>query len=119
MKKNLTASLLLIAILAMILIGSYSRANAGQYDIIYLIRTGTGTGNVSTYYPGTSGTWQAIGTTATNGFLQTTGTGIAVNASPVITGTANIPGLSPGTLGISASGTLVIYGTNNAWRNVP
>ena len=42
-------------------------------------------------YIGISGSWQTIATTSTNGFLQTTGTGLAVNPSPIITGTANIP----------------------------
>jgi hypothetical protein len=67
-------------------------------------------------YLGTSGTWQTLATTSTNGFLQTTGSGLAVNLSPVITGTANLPSPLTGQLGTSATGQLLIW-TGSNWAH--
>ena len=122
MKNKLTALLLLIAALAMLILGSYSPATAGQYDVAYPIRA-SGTGAMSLPYTGSNSAWATIPTTSTNGVVQTTGTGLVVNATPIIAGTAAIAPAgqtpAPGQLGWSGSGTLLVYGTNNAWRAVP
>jgi hypothetical protein len=90
----------------------WAQARAGQYDIAYPIRI-SGTGPLLLPYIGASGSWQTLATTGANGFLQTTGTGLAVTPSPVITGTVNIPSPAPGQLGTSATGQLLIWtGTN-------
>jgi hypothetical protein len=118
LRFTILAALALVALI--IAAGSFSfRAWAqSQYDVAYPIRS-SGTGALMLPYVGASGTYGLIHTTATNGFVQTTGSGLIVTPSPVITGTASIPSPSPGTLGLSASGTLMIFGTNNAWRNAP
>jgi hypothetical protein len=119
MNTKLTIIAALGAFALVIIAGSMPSSALAQspYDVAYPIRSGTGM--LTLPYVGTSGTYGVIHTTATNGFVQTSGSGLTVNASPVITGTANIPSPSAGTLGISASGTLMIFGTNSAWRNVP
>jgi hypothetical protein len=113
MKHKIIASILLIALVAVLIIGSYGKARAGQYDVTYAIRL-SGTGPLLMPYLGISGSWQTVATTATNGVLQTTGTGLAVNPSPIITGTANIPSPLPGQLGTSATGQLLIW-TGTSW----
>jgi hypothetical protein len=116
MKHKLTQfGLIVLAMaLAAIVLGScFQPAQAGQYDVTYPIRV-SGTGSLLMPYIGISGSWQTIATTSTNGFLQTTGTGLAVNPSPIITGTANIPSPSPGQLGTSATGQLLIW-TGSSW----
>jgi hypothetical protein len=122
MKNKLTASLLLIVAIAALIIGSYRPAIAGQYDVAYPIRS-SGTGSMSLPYTGSNSQWQTIPAASANGAVQTTGSGLVVNATPIIAGTAAIATAGatpvPGQLGISSSGTLVIYGTNSAWRNVP
>src|ERR1700735_1678306 len=80
---------ILIALAAVLIAGSFVRAIAGQYDVAYPIRL-SGTGPLLLHYLGTSGTWETVATTATNGVVQTTGTGLAVNATPVISSTAAI-----------------------------
>jgi hypothetical protein len=112
MKNKIALSILLIALLAVLIIGSFGQARAGQYDVTYAIRI-SGTGPLLMPYLGTSGSWQTVATTATNGVLQTTGSGLTVNPSPIITGTVNIPSPVPGQLGTSATGQLLIWtGTN-------
>jgi hypothetical protein len=113
MKKKIIASILLIALVAVLINGSFGQARAGQYDVTYAIRL-SGTGPLLMPYLGTSGSWQTVATTSMNGILQTTGTGLTVNASPVITGTANIPSPVPGQLGTSATGQLLIW-TGTSW----
>lgn len=114
----------IIVALAAIIIGSYLPATrAAQYDVAYPIRI-SGTGALSLPYLGTTGTWNALAVTDTNGVVQTTGSGLTVNPSPVISGTAAIAAVSgtniaAGTLGFSSSNTLVIYGTAGNWKNVP
>jgi hypothetical protein len=115
MKHKLThTGLIVIAVaLAAIVLGSYfQQARAGQYDVTYAIRI-SGTGPLLMPYLGTSGSWQTVATTNSNGFVQTTGSGLTVTPSPIITGTANIPSPAPGQLGTSATGQLLIWtGTN-------
>ena len=113
MKQKIAASILLIAFLAVLIIGSFGHAQAGQYDVTYAIRI-SGTGPLLMPYLGVSGSWQTVATTSTNGFLQTTGSGLAVNTSPIITGTANISSPTPGQLGTSATGQLLIW-TGSNW----
>jgi hypothetical protein len=116
MKHKLThfGSILLAMAFAAILFGSYfQQAQAGQYDVTYAIRI-SGTGPLLMPYIGTSGSWQTVAATSTNGFLQTTGTGLTVNVSPIITGTVNIPSPVPGQLGTSATGQLLIW-TGSSW----
>jgi hypothetical protein len=66
----------------------------------------------------------------TNGFLQTTGSGLQITLGPVLSSTGSIltSGTLPGTsgttpeigqLGLSSSGTVEVFGTNSVWRNVP
>ncbi len=119
MKKNIIVIAALAVIGMIAIVGSPGTGALAQSpgDVAYPIRSGTGT--ILLPYIGASGTYGVIHTTATNGFVQTTGSGLTVNPSPVITGTASIPSPSPGTLGISSSGTLMIFGTNGAWRNTP
>jgi hypothetical protein len=120
---EIIGSSLLVALLA-IIIGSYSPGvRAAQYDVAYPIRI-SGTGALLLPYLGTTGTWNVLTVTSTNGFVQTTGSGLTVNPSPVISGTAAIAAvsgtnISAGTLGFSSSNTLVIYGTAGNWKNVP
>jgi hypothetical protein len=120
------SSLLLVALMAMLIIGASQRsARAGQYDIIYAIRS-TGTGAVLMPYLGTSGTWNVLPGTGTNGVLQTTGSGLAVNQGLQLSGTAAIATASgtntlpAGILGLSSSNTLAIStGTGLGFRNAP
>lgn len=116
MKHKLTqaGSIVLAMAFIAILLGSYfQQAQAGQYDVTYAIRI-SGTGPLLMPYLGISGSWQTIATTSINGFLQTTGTGLTVYPSPIITGTANIPSPVPGQLGTSATGQLLIW-TGSNW----
>jgi hypothetical protein len=116
MKQKLTHSglIALAMALAATVLGSYfQQAQAGQYDVTYAIRI-SGTGPLLMPYLGTSGSWQTVATTSTNGFLQTTGSGLTVNPSPIITGTANIASPAPGELGTSATGQLLIW-TGSNW----
>jgi len=109
MKHKITACLFLIALAAVLILGFYSPARAGQYDVAYPIRL-SGTGPLLLPYIGSSGTWSVLTVTNPNGVVQTTGSGLTVNYGPVLTSTAAIAAES-GTNAIPA-GTLAMGGTN-------
>ena len=129
MNIKLTVSVLLIAILAVLIIGSFGLvAHAGapaQYDVAYPIRS-SGTAPMILKYLGTSGTWQTINASGTNGVVQTTGSGLAVNLGLELAGTAAIAAtygtnaLPFGVIGLSSSNTESIStGTGQTFRNAP
>jgi len=91
-------------------------ALAGANDAFIPVRTGT-TGNITLAPTGPNGAWQTIATTATNGVLQTTGSGLAVNASPIVAGTGAIATPVAGQLGWSGT-SLMVY-TGSVWKNAP
>jgi hypothetical protein len=128
MKSKITFLTLLFIAVAVLIVGSYSRANAGapaQYDVAYAIRV-SGTGPMLLKYLGTSGTWQTINVSATNGVVQTTGSGLTVDQGLQLSSTASIAAASgtnalpAGLIGLSSSNTEAIStGTGQGFRNAP
>ena len=113
MKTKLTASLLLIAILAVLILGAYPFCASAQSqgDILILTRA-SGTGSVLCYPPGASGAWTAV-TTSSNAILVTGTDGkVHVSTNPVITGTVANPVIGQ----VQLSGTQLQYWTGSAWH---
>jgi hypothetical protein len=98
------------------------------YNIVTVSGSGTITTSTSSVYNaqinlpnlGANGTWETVNASDTNGVVQTTGSGLVVNAGLVLEGTAAIvaeDGTNPvpqGTVGLSASNTPVMY-TGTGW----
>lgn len=126
-------SLLPIAFVAVLIIGLFGRsACANQYDVAYPTVTSTNAGaGINIPAPGSNGAVQTVPGAVSNGAVVTSGSGLAVSPTgPIVSSTAGLAtsGSLPGTtgtapiigqLGMSSSGTLIIYGTNGQWRNVP
>jgi hypothetical protein len=114
------------ALMAALLAAAYTRALAGAPavgDVIYILRTGTASIPLK---PLVGGTYASVNVSATNGFIQTSGSALVVNVAPALSGTTAIAAASgtnalpAGLLGLSSSNTLSIStGTGQGFRNAP
>ena len=112
-------ALAIVMLYSIVLGGHTAQANNGDIDLIER----SGSSNTPTT--------DLINTSGSNGDAVTNGNGLTISpCGPIVssTGNLNTTGTLPGTtgtapivgqLGLSSSGTLVIYGTNGVWRNAP